>query len=305
VELRAESLTGRLPPRCADKLSDLLVALEGDGVAREVPAQRSASPRSSSTIGVMLKGTTIENAVVGGPSWGILSKGDVILEVDGRHVGDEDVQLALLGGDQPGSKVCLQVQGVCGKRFEAEIFRVESAQIHDKRELMETFVELENKIEDSMDLTERQAALQLVDKAIARWSKMQVSETDTIRSFKSSCAARVKSLMEDMQSTLDAAIAEQAEAIRRLKEEEAHSAEMSDMLEQLTEDHYRLQQQLQHEHEARQILQQDLAAARGETQRLVADRQRLATSIELVQKELASVKQSYQEAQVPAHVTTP
>ena len=61
-------------------------------------------------IGVMLTDTVIDAMVVGGPAAnsGLIHKGDRIISVDGRdmsNVAADDLHSALVGSDQPGTKV--------------------------------------------------------------------------------------------------------------------------------------------------------------------------------------------------------
>ncbi len=62
-------------------------------------------------VGIILKGTVIESTVVGGPAFTsmCLTRGDVILEVDGRPVTEKTIEILLTGNDKPGSLVLLTV----------------------------------------------------------------------------------------------------------------------------------------------------------------------------------------------------
>ena len=58
-------------------------------------------------VGIMMRGTTIDNTVVGGPAYNSkqLGHGDVILEVDGQVAKNENIFELLIGSDIPGSIV--------------------------------------------------------------------------------------------------------------------------------------------------------------------------------------------------------
>ncbi len=58
-------------------------------------------------IGVMLRGTMVDNCVLGSPAYnsGRISHGDMILKIDGTAVTSANIQELLLGNDKPGSSV--------------------------------------------------------------------------------------------------------------------------------------------------------------------------------------------------------
>jgi hypothetical protein len=58
----------------------------------------------------MLHGTKIEGTLIGGPSFGLIFKGDQIVRIDGKDVTSETVLGALRGCDIPGSKVTITIQ---------------------------------------------------------------------------------------------------------------------------------------------------------------------------------------------------
>ncbi len=62
-------------------------------------------------MGLILKGTVIEGTVIGGPAFlsTCLGRGDVVLEVDGRTVTEQTIEILLAGNDKPGSLVVLTV----------------------------------------------------------------------------------------------------------------------------------------------------------------------------------------------------
>ena len=62
----------------------------------------------------MLHGTKIENTLFGGPAFGLLLKGDILVKIDGVPTSEESILSDLRGSDIPGSKVVLTVRRVKG-----------------------------------------------------------------------------------------------------------------------------------------------------------------------------------------------
>lgn len=101
----------------------------------------------------MLLGTRIEDTLIGGPSFGILFKGDEIVEIDGELVTCENILDALRGSDIPGSKVNVRVRRkkpfnedaskdlTPRKRTEetVEVTRMATAEIADRRRIFDLF----------------------------------------------------------------------------------------------------------------------------------------------------------------------
>ncbi|KAJ1483452.1 hypothetical protein T484DRAFT_1895986 [Baffinella frigidus] len=107
---------------------------------------------SKATVGIMLKGTVVDNLLMGGPAFasGLLSRGDVIISVDGQSATSEHVHLLLGGADVPGSPVSIRLRKHSGqevdvnlKRMATEVDvmlkRMATVEIADKRRLFELF----------------------------------------------------------------------------------------------------------------------------------------------------------------------
>jgi C-terminal processing protease CtpA/Prc len=58
----------------------------------------------------MLHGIKVENTLFGGPAFGQLMKGDILVKIDGVPVSEETILADLRGSDIPGSTVVLTVQ---------------------------------------------------------------------------------------------------------------------------------------------------------------------------------------------------
>jgi C-terminal processing protease CtpA/Prc len=115
----------------------------------------------------MLHGTKIENTLFGGPAFGHLMKGDVLVKIDGAPVSEDSVLSDLRGTDIPGSKVTLTVRRVkrdCQRRMvpkshspfdyvsvqdhdteeiEVIITRIATAEIADKRRMFDHFTTIQ------------------------------------------------------------------------------------------------------------------------------------------------------------------
>jgi hypothetical protein len=60
----------------------------------------------------MLHGIKVENTLIGGPAFGNLMKGDILVKVDGHPVSEDNILSELRGNDIPGSKVVLTVRRI-------------------------------------------------------------------------------------------------------------------------------------------------------------------------------------------------
>ena len=80
------------------------------------PPPHTASHRPGAArapqVGIMLRGTAVEDTVVGGPAFvsGRLARGDVIAAVDGAPATGDSIHRLLVGPDLPGSSVLLTVR---------------------------------------------------------------------------------------------------------------------------------------------------------------------------------------------------
>jgi C-terminal processing protease CtpA/Prc len=117
----------------------------------------------------MLHGTKIENTLFGGPAFGQLMKGDILVKIDGEPVSEESIISDLRGNDIPGSKVALTVRRVKGdsqrrmipishspfgspnistddndtEEIEIVITRIATAEIADKRRMFDHFTTIQ------------------------------------------------------------------------------------------------------------------------------------------------------------------
>ena len=70
---------------------------------------RQSNLQNRTSVGLSMKGSTIAGLVVGGPSFlcGQLNIGDIIVQVDGTAVTNDNLHQLLLGDDLPGSSVTI------------------------------------------------------------------------------------------------------------------------------------------------------------------------------------------------------
>ena len=111
----------------------------------------------------MLLGTQVKNCLIGGPAFGRLQKGDLIVQIDGYDVNEENILSYLLGSDIPGSQVIITVQRtkegtmenirseycenhntlVGVDEFQVDLTRISTAEIADRRRMFDLFTFLE------------------------------------------------------------------------------------------------------------------------------------------------------------------
>jgi hypothetical protein len=101
----------RLVLECKEQCQQLLSLVSMDLLKFE-HRRGNIEMSSKATVGLMLKGTVVDNLLMGGPAFtsGLIMKGDVILAVDGKEAKPEDVHIALQGNDTPGSPVKVSAQ---------------------------------------------------------------------------------------------------------------------------------------------------------------------------------------------------
>ncbi len=123
-------------------------------------------PRSESagvlcTVGIILCGLKVQSTLIGGPSSGLVEKGDVILRIDGESVTEDDVAAKLMGCDIPGSQILLTVyrRGSMSphsseslrdfeecevvKEVDVLVTRMATSEIADRRRMFDLFATLE------------------------------------------------------------------------------------------------------------------------------------------------------------------
>ncbi len=117
----------------------------------------------------MIQGTKIENTLFGGPAFGLLVRGDVLVKIDGVPVSEENILSNLRGTDIPGSKVAFTIRRVKGdtqtrmvprenspteshrtsadgddmEELEIIIPRISTAEIADRKRMIDLFTTLQ------------------------------------------------------------------------------------------------------------------------------------------------------------------
>ena len=115
---------------------------------------------SRCTVGIMLHGTKVENTLIGGPSYGLLEKGDIIVRIDGQDVTESNVYAKLKGCDLPGTEVLITVERsgtmsplsvkslsdfdhLDAKIVVVPVLRMATSEIADRRRMFDLFTTLE------------------------------------------------------------------------------------------------------------------------------------------------------------------
>jgi PDZ domain-containing secreted protein len=111
----------------------------------------------------MLLGTQVKNCLIGGPAFGRLQKGDMIVKIDGHRVNEDNILPRLLGSDIPGSEVIITVHRrkegdkddigseYCGlhsniagvDELDIGLTRISTTEIADRRRMFDLFTVLE------------------------------------------------------------------------------------------------------------------------------------------------------------------
>ena len=134
-----------------DKILDFIASTSSS--SNEPMKQSLTSDENSfsthATVGMILVGTAVSGVVPGGPaSVGGVVQGDVIVRVDGLLVNNSTVKEALIGNDQPGSLVTLEViagDAMEGRRRTVELRRISSEDLGGKRQMFECFAQLQKR----------------------------------------------------------------------------------------------------------------------------------------------------------------
>jgi hypothetical protein len=122
---------------------------------------RSESAGGRCTVGIMLCGLKVQNTLIGGPSAGLVEKGDVLLRIDGESVTEDDVVAKLKGCDIPGSQILITVdrrgsvsprssrssigldEGCVTNEVDVLVTRMATSDIADRRRMFDFFAILE------------------------------------------------------------------------------------------------------------------------------------------------------------------
>jgi hypothetical protein len=158
--------------RCEEQCKTLLDLVDEDILA--VPhEQTTASAGSKSTVGIMVKETTIDELLAGGPAH--MSKdfqrGDVILEIDGLTATSHNIIELLIGEDVPGSLIQLRTKRG-DEELQRTLIRAATADLADKKAMFAHFTRIK-------DLARRKSdkqTMQAIESIIDLWSAMQVAE---------------------------------------------------------------------------------------------------------------------------------
>eukprot|EP00960_Hanusia_phi_P045431 757239-Hanusia_phi.AAC.1 len=136
----------------------------------------SSNFKTRSTVGIMLTGCIIENLVVGGPAYNCqkLNRGDKIIKVDDKLVNSDNVATELVGSDQPGSEVFIEVQKSGGMISTVKLSRVATRVIADRHALFELFTTCKNRARQKDD----KLLSDTINKSIDLWTKMVLADQE-------------------------------------------------------------------------------------------------------------------------------
>ena len=170
---------GALEQRQRQLLADAL-ALSGRILAaaecdvHDIPLAQSTTFRTRSTVGIMLSECLVENLVVGGPAFLCrqIAHGDKIVAIDGAAVTPETILAQLVGQDEPGSAVTLDLQKQTGEKIQVRLSRMATALIAPKLQLFQTFTECKERALDMKD----SAMIKLVESCISAWTEMTIAD---------------------------------------------------------------------------------------------------------------------------------
>eukprot|EP00960_Hanusia_phi_P037590 753023-Hanusia_phi.AAC.8 len=128
------------------------------------------------TVGLMLKGTAIDDMVIGGPAHhsNAFERGDTIVRVDGKEVNAETVLRALVGDDVPGGLVDITIKKISGMTLTTSLRRALSSKVAEKRTVQEQI----NRLRDLTTGFSDSAVNMTLNNLVASWSKMQSQECE-------------------------------------------------------------------------------------------------------------------------------
>ncbi len=158
--------------RCEEQCKALLDLVDEDILA--VPhEQTTETAGSKSTVGIMVKETTVDELLSGGPAH--MSKdfqrGDVILEVDGQPATSHNIIDLLVGEDVPGSLIQLRTKRG-DEELQRTLIRAATAELADKKAMFALFTKIKDLARRKSDKQTTQAVESIID----LWSAMQEAE---------------------------------------------------------------------------------------------------------------------------------
>lgn len=141
--------------------------------------QSAAGFKTKTTVGVMLASGVIDNMVVGGPAYNSrqLDKGDLVVEIDGKQVANENLSQLLVGSDVAGTPVTIGVRkgGKNGTKKSVTLLRMPSEAIADRRRLFELFTAMKARATLPRG---RETIEGMIDNAIELWTRMAIADSE-------------------------------------------------------------------------------------------------------------------------------
>jgi hypothetical protein len=196
----------------------------------------------------MLLGLKVENVLVGGPAYGRLQKGDMILKIDGISITEENVLGYLRGNDVPGTHMLVTVkrskrafdsmensasveasqEDSISKDFDIlhlGLTRISTAEIADRRRMFDLFTFFEVKFNFVLSLpgkgnliffcvqgrviaNQDSEGFSKLNETIDLWTKMCISDTEKCE--------KIKCQLREMQTKSQDCLAEVMDCVDRI-----------------------------------------------------------------------------------------
>ena len=125
---------------------------------------------TKSTVGLMVKHTTIDNMMFGGPAFlsKQFQKGDEVIAIDSEKATTDNIIALLIGSDEPGSKVTITCRRNFVQTWDTTLVRARTTELVDLRAIFALFT----KLKDMTNKRKDDAMGEVIDEILDLWSKM-------------------------------------------------------------------------------------------------------------------------------------
>ncbi|EKX55379.1 hypothetical protein GUITHDRAFT_131594 [Guillardia theta CCMP2712] len=206
----------RLLETANSNASAAIKVTSADPFSYEYPLLVRNSAATKATVGLMLKGTVIDNIMIGGPGMNCrkLAIGDEILKVDGIVADVDNVVDLLVGTDVPDSPVNLLIRKKNGTLEDISIIRMATSRIADRRQMFEYFTHIKDiavKVSDTR-------TAELVDATVDLWSKMLLAQED----YNSTVVTNVRQMQLNIEMLLKELVAALEDLFAKARDEKEY-----------------------------------------------------------------------------------